>query len=67
MERTPEDLAYIAGIVDGEGSISLHRYRYTPKAKFESILPRVDITMVDKEAISLISSIFDGSRGKKSG
>jgi len=47
-----EILAYIAGIIDGEGCIAIHR---SSGGYFQG---RVHINMTDKEVIDLIQSIY---------
>ena len=51
-----KNLAYLAGIVDGEGSINITQY----KTKSNSIRwrPSIKVGMVDKEPIKLFSETF---------
>lgn len=50
-----EDLAYIAGVIDGEGSIGVYS---TSKCKSSTL--QVVINMTDQEAINLAYSMFGG-------
>ena len=59
----PEELAYIAGIIDADGCISLARRKSTVYDKYIRIWPKVDIKMTDKNVnikmFEFITSKFD--------
>lgn len=53
---TKEELAYIAGLVDGEGSIGIYEY----KSKYKNYGLNLVINMCDIEAIALVKEIYGG-------
>lgn len=58
-------LAYLAGIVDGEGSISVRRSTYAMRhgnGGGAAFWERVKVKMVDPEAVDLLYAAFGGSR-----
>ena len=62
MPYKPEDLAYIAGILDGEGYIGLVKQIET-RRKRETIYynPVVCFSMTNKLAIDFVNSLFEGN------
>ena len=62
MLYRPEDLAYIAGILDGEGYIGLVKH-IEKRSKRETIYydPVVNVSMTNKLAIDFINSLFEGN------
>jgi len=57
-DRDRLQLAYLAGIIDGEGCISLHRQ--VSKNGFVSYNPFVKVEMVAQEPIILLQAMFGG-------
>lgn len=57
MPLKPEDLAYIAGLFDGEGSISVSR---SPNC-IKNIRVLVSVTMCDREGPDFIGSVLGGT------
>ena len=58
------DLAYLAGVIDSDGSISVRKTDYHVRhgtATNCSYWPRIKIKQVDPEAIELAKSLFGGS------
>lgn len=64
MKKTKERLlAYAAGIIDGEGSISLKHQSPRPANRSinESWVSKLTVKMNDLEALNLLSSLFGGN------
>lgn len=58
------DLAYLAGVIDSDGSISVRKSDYSVRrgvATNCSYWPRIKIKQVDSEAIVLAQSLFGGT------
>lgn len=56
MNNTSEvDLAYIAGLIDGEGCIGVYHNKV-----YNSYQLRVQIEMCDEEGLNLVNSLFHG-------
>lgn len=53
------DLAYIGGIIDGEGGVYFYHYAYTPN------YPLIRVSMTDTEAVNLLNSLFPSGKVKK--
>lgn len=59
---TTEDLAYMAGFFDGEGSITIHQnYRPSPRGKSPNHTLQVGIGNIDPRVLTWIHSHFGGS------
>jgi len=54
MPYKKEDLAYIAGVIDSDGCISINR-------DIKKYQPTVQVTQAQPEAINLINKIFGGN------
>lgn len=54
------DLAYIAGIVDGEGYVGIKKAKLRKDCKNPGYHARLQIRMVDEEAIQFIASTLGG-------
>ena len=64
------DAAYIAGILDGEGYITLNRqkrYRKRWNDEVWDYIPRVDITQARRELLDHIASLLEGSYSLRHG
>ena len=61
---TKEEIAYLAGIIDGEGSIYIQR-RITPKGHY-SYFPRFQIVNTNQKLMNWIHKKFGGLIYKKS-
>ncbi len=59
---TKEDYIYLAGLIDGEGCIYGHTLK---RDKYEIIVARLSVKMVDKEIIDWIYKTFGGFVYKK--
>jgi len=60
------DLAYAAGLMDGEGSICIREHTYkTPGHNIPSFSLYVEIRMTNKEGVEYIKSVFGGSLKSK--
>ena len=55
MEPTPEQVAYAAGLFEGEGSIDRSKH-----ASGKYVYPRLQIAMVDREPLDRFQSIMGG-------
>jgi len=58
-----EDLAYLAGLIDGEGYIGLIK-RFEKRRKGEPTcyyLPNVSVGMCDREAVDFLNNMFEGT------
>lgn len=58
------DLAYLAGVIDSDGSISVRKVDYHVRhgmATNCSYWPRIKIKQVDPEAVDLAKSLFGGT------
>lgn len=64
MDRTPELVAYCAGIMDADGHIGIHVnwYRVGRDARQPSYQPRVQVKQVDADAVDLFRALFAGHR-----
>lgn len=63
-QPTKLDLAYIAGFIDGEGSIGL--YKRTPRGDHNpEYIVQITIVQVEKEVLEYIKSFFGGCLSKK--
>jgi hypothetical protein len=62
----PETLAYLAGVIDSDGSISVRRSTYAQRVRGDSAGPiyseRVTVKQVTPEAIDLLKETFGGYR-----
>ena len=58
----PIDLSYIAGIIDGEGTIGLHRNHFGPKERYRtpSYMLRIRVKMTDELIVRWLHSICGG-------
>jgi hypothetical protein len=57
-----EDLAYIAGFFDGEGSVTIHEnFRPSPRGKSPNHTLQVSIGNTDPQVLNWIHGIFGGS------
>jgi len=58
-------IAYLAGLVDGEGYVGIKKSTYGMRKRKDVYCPtyheRIQIRMVDEEAISLFKKVFGGS------
>ena len=59
------DLAWAAGIIDGEGCIILVRHKASAKRKTDSWLLRVDVGNCDARMLKKLLSLFGGHVVKK--
>lgn len=59
-EISTEDLAYVAGIIDGEGCIALWKNRETRYRKAISVTPGIGLGMTDSLIIDFIYANFGG-------
>ena len=61
MKNTTDiQLAYLAGILDGEGYISIHRLKKAKDKEYKSYVPIVTIQMTDFQPVRLFKRIFGG-------
>ncbi len=59
------DKAYIAGIIDGEGSLGIYeRGRPPTRCQTPSFMPTIRVAMTDREAIDFIAERFKGRVNK---
>jgi hypothetical protein len=59
---TTEELAYIAGFFDGEGSITIHEnWRPSPRGKSPNHTLQVSIGNTDPQILAWIHAVFGGS------
>ena len=66
-KHTPIDLAYLAGLIDGEGSVIVNPYCPREGQRFKQYNLRVLVVNTNKEILEWIKSIFGGgvySHGK---
>lgn len=57
-----EDLAYIAGFFDGEGSVTIHEnFRPSPRGKSPNHTLQVSIGNTDSKVLAWVHSVFGGS------
>lgn len=56
MKISKVNLAYIAGLIDGEGCINVH-----VDNRSNSLIPRIRVAMCDKEAVMWLQKNIDGS------
>lgn len=59
-EYTEVQLAYLAGIIDGEGSIYIGNFSRTPIGKILSYQTNITISNCDKILIEWLSNVFGG-------
>lgn len=64
MKRT--DLAYVAGIVDGEGCIDIH-HRIRPGHNYAELVMRVSVTSTDLWLCHMLKMGFGGKVSERSG
>lgn len=64
-EQLELDLAYIAGLVDGEGCIRVKKTKPRPDCVSPSYTAHIHIRMVEESAIKFIHSILGGSYYKE--
>ncbi len=61
-----KDLAYLAGLVDGEGSITLSRRCLKGKHIMPNYMLRVSVDMTNREPVEFVSNLFRGHSSSKS-
>ena len=63
QELTEQERAYIAGIIDGEGSVRWHNHhtKYTKTKRYTYTLPTVSITNTNEVLMSWLHSKLGGS------
>ena len=57
MSRTawqPERLAWVAGIIEGEGTIRIHKTRHSPTANRTYAYPLVAVQMTDEDVLNRV-------------
>jgi|SRR5579859_3341273 len=59
-EYTVAQLAYMAGIIDGEGSIYIGNFSSNPKTGSKYYQTNIEITNSDKDLMDWIASVFGG-------
>lgn len=64
-QPTPTDLAYIAGFVDGEGSIGMYIKNPIKESHHTYYREQVTITQVDRGVLEYIQNFFPGSLTRK--
>lgn len=61
------DIAYLAGIIDADGTIGIKRITYAMRVTKDATQPtyseRVHIRQVDREALELLAAVFGGNIG----
>lgn len=60
MEHTPTIVAYVAGIIDGEGCIGLERVK-ARKTNVGNIAVKIAVTMTDRRVPDLLKALYGGS------
>ena len=53
------DLAYLAGLIDGEGMIAIEKYQIAGHYKSPRYTMKVDIQMSDRPAIEHVATLFE--------
>lgn len=56
----PTDIAYLAGIIDGEGSIYIGNFSCNPKTKIPYYQTNIQVTNTDKALIDWLKNTFGG-------
>jgi len=59
-EYTPTEIAYLAGLVDGEGSIYIGNFSCSPKTQEPYFQTNIQITNTSKQLIDWLQSTFGG-------
>ena len=59
---TKEELAYLAGLIDGEGSVSLTRSNGGSKHQYTYRSARIAIRMTHKETVEWVHVLFGGNK-----
>lgn len=58
---TSTDLAYLAGLFDGEGHAGVYRHKQTVKGRsYETLVGHITITMTDPEPVRFFALCFPG-------
>src|SRR4051812_43729904 len=55
------DIAYVAGIIDGEGCISLHKVKSDDNHLYDRLYPRLTVGMTNDDVIFTLHKNFGGS------
>jgi hypothetical protein len=64
-EYTIAQIAYLAGIIDGEGSIYIGNFSCNPKTKVPYYQTNIQVTNTDKDLIDWLYDIFGGLISKR--
>jgi len=64
-EYTVAQLAYLAGIIDGEGSIYIGNFSCNPKTKIPYYQTNIQVTNTDKPLIDWLHEVFGGLVSKR--
>ena len=64
-EYTIAQIAYLAGIIDGEGSIYIGNFSCNPKTKVPYYQTNIQVTNTDKPLIDWLSDTFGGLVSKR--
>lgn len=66
-DLSPTDLAYVAGVIDSDGYIGVHRSDYRARKVGDATQaiysPRVQVKQVQPQAVDLLTEMFGGYRG----
>lgn len=65
-EYNQTDLAYLAGIIDGEGSIYIGNFSCNPITKVPYFQTNIQVTNTDKKLIDWLNETFGGLTNKRS-
>ena len=61
IELTSAELAYIAGLLDGEGCLDLFRRRPDQPHRATTYNPRIQVGMTDQPTIAYLHAVFGGT------